>query len=85
MVSPQMADGEYEIIDWTKKKRRLTKVTNIEKDAHLTSDSLSKAIKYLYKTDVTPDTCQGLVRKMIEDNLIEFYKRNTKEMQENKV
>jgi hypothetical protein len=59
-------------------------VTNIEKEAWKVSDVLSKTIKFLYKTDLSDSVREKMIRDIVKDNLVNFYKKqsNTKETEE---
>lgn len=59
------------------KQERLKTVTNIEKDAWKVSDNLAKAIEFLHKTDLQETTRRKMIRDMLKDNFVEFYKRNS--------
>jgi hypothetical protein len=67
-----------------KEKQRKLHVTNIEKEAWKVSDVLSKTIKFLYKTDLSDSVREKMIRDIVKDNLVNFYKKqsNTKETEE---
>jgi len=52
-------------------KRRL-KVTQIEKDAWKLSDTITKTIVYLYKTDLSESVRTKMIRDLLKDNLKRF-------------
>jgi hypothetical protein len=66
-----------------KEKSRRLKVTNLETHAWKLSDTLSKTIEYLYKTDLTETTRRKMIRDILKDNFISFYKQEStsKEME----
>ena|SRR5208337_1921648 len=66
-------------------KRRLRKVTNIEKEAWKVSDTISKTIEYLYKNELSESTRRKMVRDMLKERFLKFYEQQscTKEVQQN--
>lgn len=49
---------------------------NIEADAWKLSDTLSKTIEYLYKTDLTQAVRRKMIRDILKNNFVNFYKKN---------
>lgn len=60
-----------------KEKSRRLKVTNLETHAWKLSDTLSKTIEYLYKTDLTETIRRKMIRDILKDNFISFYKQES--------
>jgi len=81
-VSKEGIDKATEIYEI--QKRRLQKVTNIEKEAWKVSNTLSKTIEYLYKNELSETTRRKMVRDMLKERFLKFYEQQscTKEVQQ---